>query len=283
MEWNHLFDWLEDLLPFENNMAVHLVIMLVGIALTYFAARFLLWFINSKILSRFFRKRKVDLGRQYALRQVVSYLIWALAVFAILEILGIGNVILASSAALLVGIGLGLQDTFKDLICGIVILVEGTVEIGDIIEIDGLVGEVKKIGLRVSKVNTRDNINIIVPNSRLVIDKVTNWSHEPTPTRFSIDVGVAYGTDVELAKKVLVDSALAHDKVLSTPVPTVQLIEFGSSSVDLRLLFFSHDYFPIEFVRSDIRFAIEQNFRKKGIQIPFPQMDLWVKNAEGLK
>lgn len=283
MIWQELKDWLVSVLPFGDEMTASLIMMVASIVLTYFGAKFLIWLINNKILSRFFRRKNVDLGRQYALRHVISYLIWALAVFTILEILGISNIILASSAALMVGIGLGLQDTFKDLICGIVILVEGTVKVGDFIEMDGKAGEVKKIGLRVSTVNTRDNIHVLIPNSKLVIDKVTNWSHETGPSRFSIQVGVAYGTDMQLAQSLLLQAAERHNKVLKEPKAQVQFKSFGDSSLNLELYFFSKEYFKIELVKSELRFQIDELFRENSIQIPFPQRDLWIKNPGDFK
>lgn len=146
----------------------------LGALIVILLAKFLLWLINQILLRRFFQQKQIDQGRQHALRQFLSYIIWALAVFIILDMIGISSMIWASSAALLVGVGLGLQDTFKDLISGIVILVEGTIEVGDIIEVDGLVARVNKIGLRTSHVETRDRVSILIPNSRLVVEKVIN-------------------------------------------------------------------------------------------------------------
>lgn len=283
MNWDEFTAWLEEKVPGLDLTYSDLLLSIIGILSTYFIAKFFIWLINKKILGRFFRKKNTDLGRQFALRQVVRYIIWALAVFSILEILGISNMILASSAALLVGIGLGLQDTFKDLISGFVILTEGTVEVGDILEVGGTIGVVTNIGLRVSKVDTRDKINIIIPNSKLVVDKVTNWSHDRTPTRFGIKVGVAYGSDLQKTKELLLRAAEENESVLSEPPPRIQFRDFGNSSLDLELFFFSNKFFGIEYIKSDLRFAIESLFKENGIQIPFPQRDLWIRNAEELK
>ncbi len=248
-----------------------------------FAAKLLIWAMKRILLDRYFRKRKVDSGRQLALKQFLSYIIWVMAVFAILELFNISSMIWASSAALLVGIGLGLQDTFKDIISGIIILMEGTVEVGDILEVDGLVARVVKIGLRTSKLETRDRVSILIPNSKLVVDKVTNWTHDEHPTRFNIRLGVAYGSDVPLVAKLLQAAANTHEKVLAEPAATVQFKNFGDSALEFDLLFFSSEFFGIDIVKSDIRFSIEKLFRDNGIEIPFPQRDVWVRNPEAFR
>lgn len=247
------------------------------------AAKLLILAMKRILLDRYFRTRKVDPGRQMALKQFLSYIIWVLAVFAVMELFNISSMIWASSAALLVGIGLGLQDTFKDIISGIIILVEGTVEVGDILEVDGFVARVVKIGLRTSKLETRDRVSILIPNSNLVVNKVTNWTHDDQPTRFKIHVGVAYGSDIPLVERLMVEAANNHENVLKEPATTVQFKNFGDSSLDFELLFFSTEFFGIDQVKSDIRFNIERLFRENGVEIPFPQRDVWVKNPEAFK
>ncbi len=262
------------------NLSVSHLLMAILILLS---AKLLIWSMKRILLDRYFRTRKVDPGRQMALKQFMSYIVWVLAVFAILELFNISSMVWASSAALLVGIGLGLQDTFKDIISGIIILVEGTVEVGDILEVDGIVARVVKIGLRTSKLETRDRVSILIPNSNLVVSKVTNWTHDDQPTRFKISVGVAYGSDVPLVQRLLVEATKHHEKVLKEPAASVQFKNFGDSSLDFELLFFSSEFFGIDQVKSDLRFNIERLFRDNGIEIPFPQRDVWVRNPEALK
>lgn len=251
--------------------------------LILFVAKLLIWAMKRIMLDRYFRNRKVDNGRQIALKQFLSYIIWVLAVFAIMELFNISSMVWASSAALLVGVGLGLQDTFKDIISGIIILVEGTVEVSDILEVDGIVARVVKIGLRTSKLETRDRVSILIPNSNLVTSKVTNWTHDDQPTRFSIRLGVAYGSDVPLVVRLLKEAANGHEEVLGTPPTAVQFKNFGDSALEFDLQFFSSEFFGIDQVKSDIRFSIEQLFRENGVEIPFPQRDVWVRNPEALK
>ncbi len=248
--------------------------------LIFLVAKLLTWAIRNFLLERYFKSKSLDKGRQIAIKQFLSYIVWVVAVFGILELFAISSMLLASSAALLVGIGLGLQDSFRDLISGIIILVEGTVEVGDVLEVDGIVARVSKIGLRVSKLETRDRVSILIPNSNLIVNKVTNWTHDDQPTRFNIKVGVAYGSDLALVTKLLIQSAEAHVLVLKEPPVAVQFKDFGDSSLDFELLFFTREFLRIEFLKSDIRYAVDKNFRENGIQIPFPQRDVWMRNLE---
>jgi len=259
------------------------VVGLLTAILILSAAKFFVWVLNSVVLEKFFSKKNVDIGRQFALKQFLSYIIWALAVFTVLEMMGVSSMLWASSAALLVGIGLGLQDTFKDLISGIVILIEGTVEVGDIIEVDSVVARVVSIGLRTSHVETRDRVVILIPNSRFVTEKVTNWSHNDSPTRFNISVGVAYGSDLELVGGLLLQAANSQSQVLKDPAPNYQFKNFGDSSLDFELYFFSDEFFRIEPIKSKIRMEIDRLFRENDVQIPFPQRDLWLRNPEALR
>ncbi len=257
-------------------------IALINILLVIFilaAARLTVWLAKRLLLPKFYARRKVDVGRQYAFTQFIVYFVYVGAVIWAMETLGMSlSVLLASSAALLVGIGLGLQDTFKDLVSGFVILVEGTVEVGDVIEVDGLVARVKRIGLRTSEVETRNNNTILIPNSKIIGEKVTNYTANDLPTKFSIRVGVAYKSDLDQVKKLMVEAVKKHPKILETPEPGVELINFGDSSLDMELDFFSNEVFRIEPVLSAIRFEIARLFRENGVEIPFPQREVWVKN-----
>lgn len=238
----------------------------------------------SKVLTRFFKKREVDSGRSYAFLQFVKYIVYTGAILEALNVLGIEfTVIWGGAAALMVGIGLGLQQTFNDLISGLILLVEGTVEVGDIVEANGVVGTVMDIGIRTSKIKSRDGIALLIPNSKLVGDSSTNWSHTVQTTRFQIKVGVAYSSDVQLVTTILLEAARSHPKVLKTPEPRVQFRDFGNSSLDFDLHIYSEELLGIEFVKSDIRYKIMELFRKNNIEIPFPQQDLWLRNPETLR
>ncbi|MEZ4932259.1 MAG: mechanosensitive ion channel [Saprospiraceae bacterium] len=261
----------------DNTISVYHILMAIMVLI---GARLLILFIRRTILNRFFRKRNVDVGRQYTIVTLLKYVIYTMAVLGAMQVLGIQlSVLLGGAAALLVGIGLGLQQTFNDLVSGIILLSEGTVEVGDILSIDGTIGTVSSIGIRTSKVETRDEISIIIPNSKLVVNNVINLSHNKNPTRFQVKVGVAYASDVELVTALLLQAAKSHKDVLKRPEPRVQFKDFGNSSLDFELHFYTNQFLRIEFIKSDIRFKIAELFRKNGVEIPFPQQDVWLRNA----
>jgi len=211
---------------------------------------------------------------------LVKYTVWVLVITICLQLLGINlTFLLAGSAALLVGLGLGLQQTFSDIVSGIIILMEGTIRVGDVLEVEGLVGRVAEINLRTSTVYSRNGMNVIVPNHRFINENVVNWSHNSLETRFTLNVGVAYGSDEHVVSNVLKKSALEHPMVITNdtehPV-VVRLIDFGNSSLDFEILFWSRNIFYIEQTKSEIRFTIVEGFRKAGIVIPFPQRDVHI-------
>ena len=241
-------------------------------------ARLFSWIIVQLILSQYYRSNKINVGSQYAFNQLLQYFIYIIAALMALEALGFTlTLVWGGAAALLVGVGLGLQETFKDLFSGVILLFERRAEVGDVVEVDGLIGTVKRIGVRTSLVETRDNIVVIVPNSRLIVQHFVNWSHNDNKARFYIKVGVAYGSDTELVKQLLLDIARSNADVIRHPAPFVRFIDFGNSALDFELHFWSHEFIRIENVKSDMRFKIDQAFRENGVTIPFPQRDVWMK------
>lgn len=214
-------------------------------------------------------------GRSQSLTQIFKYIVYILGFTFAVNSLGIEmNFILGVFATLGLGIGFALQDVFKDLISGIIILFEGNVTVGDILEVDGLVGTVKEIKLRTSLIKTRDGIYIVVPNNRVVNEKVINWSTHTKLTRFNIIVGVAYGSDVDKVKELLLQAACDHELVSKRPSPVVMFNDFGDSALIFQLNFWIVDTWKTEFIKSDLRFTIDKLFRENNIQIPFPQRDV---------
>jgi small-conductance mechanosensitive channel len=236
-----------------------------------------------ELIKRLFRKqaarKNIDVGKSHAILQLLRYILWITAIVTCLDIIGINiTIFLAGSAALLVGLGLGLQHVFQDFIAGIILLFEGSIKVGDIVEIEEqTVGRVKEIGLRTSKIETRNNIIMIIPNSKFITDNVINWSHIEKKSRFSVSVGVAYGSDVELVRDVLISCANEHNEVSKKPSAFVKFEDFGESSLDFELYFWTSNNFGVEIIKSDLRFMIDKKFRENGIQIPFPQRDLHMK------
>lgn len=256
---------------------------LVSILMIIVVTKFVLWLIK-KALYRSERSVRMDVGTTYALYQIIRYIIWVLAIGLLLETIGVKvTLLLAGSAALLVGVGLGLQQTFNDIISGIILLSERSIKVDDVLEIDGDVVKIQSIGLRTSKGLNRDDISIIIPNSLITTNKVINWSHQSEKTRFRIDIGVAYGSDVDKVIRILEDSAFEHPDIADRKLVEGRLAGFGNSSIDFQVLFFSKNIFRISKVKSDIRRIINKKFIENGITIPFPQMDLHVKSNDTLK
>jgi len=245
-----------------------------------FIARVLLWVIH-KTLFRKSRNEKLDTGNAYASYQIIKYIVWIIVIGIILETIGVKvTVLIAGSAALLVGVGLGLQQTFNDIISGIILLSERSIKIHDILEIDGDIVEIQHIGLRTSKGLNRDEISVIIPNSLITTNKVINWSHQAKKTRFKVNVGVAYGSDVDLVIKVLEQSVIDHPDIIERNLTEARFMDFGDSSLNFQILFFSENVFRIEKVKSDLRRIINRKFIENDIRIPFPQLDLHVKSGE---
>lgn len=257
----------------------HLIIVAIIILLTR-----LIIFGFRTILTRMVKNETLDARNSQSFQLLFKYFIWIIAFVLILETIGVKvTILLAGSAALLVGLGLGLQQIFSDIVSGIFLLVEGSVKIGDIMEVDGgLIGKVTKINLRTSEIQTREGIIIIVPNHKFIVENVVNWSHNATLTRFSVTVGVAYGSDPELVKRILLECVeenkdVTHNKMNQA---VVRLVNFGDSSLDFQVLFWSRNGFLIENTKSDLRFSIVHKFKENGIEIPFPQRDLHVKSGK---
>lgn len=248
---------------------------LLSIAGIIVVTRVLVWIARKTLYARL---RRTDEGNAYALFQIIRYIFYVIAFALILETIGLKlTFLLAGSAALLVGVGLGLQQTFLDFISGIILLTEGSIKIGDVLEVDGEIIMMQSIGLRTSKGLTRNDINIIIPNSQITNNKLINWSHQSELTRFDINVGVAYGSDVELVTRLLEESAREHPEVQDSGSVLVFFKDFGNSSLDFQLFFFSSNVFRIERVKSDIRRAINRKFIENGVTIPFPQVDVHMK------
>ncbi|MCB0734532.1 MAG: mechanosensitive ion channel [Bacteroidetes bacterium] len=259
---------------FTYNKSEILVLDVAESVLIILLAYLLLRWIK-KILLRAYRKDRLTVGQQFAYYQLSKYFIGAITVILVLASIKVDlKGLWLGSAALLVGVGFGIQQLFNDLLSGFLLLFENTVRVGDIVEVDGMVCRVKEIGIRTSRVKNRDGIVVVLPNSKIVSNSVINWTTESRLTRFTVSVGVAYGSPVDQVRNILLDCAARHNEVSKSPKPICRFVDFGDSSLDFDLLFWSKNNFRIEDVKSDIRFMIDNEFRKQGIRIPFPQRDV---------
>jgi len=211
--------------------------------------------------------------------KLIKYILWILTVIIAMNAIGLNlTFVMAGSAALLVGVGIGMQNIFNDVISGFFLLFEQNLKINDVVEVDGVVGTVKDIGMRTSRILTRDNIEMIVPNSKFISEKVVNWSYNDAKTRFFIKIGVAYGSDINLVKNILLEIAAKHTEILKEPLPRVFFRDFGDSSLNFELAFWTANSLENEVIKSDLRFELNQRFIENNIQIPFPQRDIHLIN-----
>ena len=228
-----------------------------------------------RILKQKEEKNIIDKGNGTAVYQIVKYILWVIAVIVVLQASGVNiSVILAGSAALLVGLGMGIQNLFNDVVSGIILLVERPLKVNDIVQVDEIVGEVLHIGIRTTTVFSRDGISLEVPNSKFTSEKIINWTKVKNITRFNIEIGVAYGSDVQLVIDSLLSCVKNQKGVSSINEPFVRFNNFGDSALEFQLYFWSYQNIGIEDIKSDLRISIDKIFRKNNISIPFPQRDI---------
>ncbi|MEO6290450.1 MAG: mechanosensitive ion channel domain-containing protein [Ginsengibacter sp.] len=235
-------------------------------------------FLLKMIKKAMFRTKKIDMAKKYAIYNLIKYCILVFSFVIGFELLGFNiSVLIAGSAALLVGLGLGLQNLFSDFISGIILLVDSTVKVNDIIEVNGLVCKVQEINLRTTMVLTRDDKYIILPNSDLTRNQLINWTHSDITSRFEVKIGVDYTSDVSLVMKILKEAADCQEGVLKDPVPFIRFSDYGESSLNFSIFFWSEEVFRVENIMSAMRVRIFELFRENNITIPFPQRVLHVK------
>ncbi|GAB4014273.1 MAG: mechanosensitive ion channel [Bdellovibrio sp.] len=248
------------------SLVTAIAIFIVGVKVSKLAER---------VVGNFFDDKGVEKGVRASAERITRYIIIVIAIFMSLDTIGISLKSLAAiGAVLMVGIGFGLQNIAQNFISGLIILLERPVRVGDIIRVGDISGKITDISARYTVVQTRDDVSIIVPNSQLISEQVTSQTFNTEFIRFPVDVGVAYGSDTRLVEKLLYQVASEHPSVLKEPAPSVFFTDFGESSLDFRLLVWIEDIWHHEKILSDIRFAIDDIFRKNNIQIPFPQRDL---------
>ncbi|MBT8284162.1 MAG: mechanosensitive ion channel [Flavobacteriaceae bacterium] len=216
-----------------------------------------------------------DKNKFVSIFSFLKYLFYILVISVILHSSGVNlTVLLTASAALFVGLGFALQTLFQDIISGVMMILDQSIHVGDIIEVEGKVGRVFEIRLRSTRALTRDDKVLIIPNHIFLTNTIYNYTQNHNTTRESLVVGVAYGSDVQLVTKILEEIAMDQMGVLKNPPPFVQFDDFGDSALVFSLNFFIEDGFRVPRMRSEMRYKIDDQFRKKGVTIPFPQRDV---------
>ncbi|MCK5906444.1 MAG: mechanosensitive ion channel, partial [Flavobacteriales bacterium] len=251
-----------------------------------FSFFFVIWLslVSSRIIKSLLEedilpKMEVETGLLHTISMIVKYSIVTMGFFIAMSVAGIpfGQMAIVFSA-FGVGIGFGLQNIFNNLVSGFILLFERPIKIGDTVEVGTLIGQVKSIGIRSSKVRTFDGAEIIVPNGNLISNEVINWTLSDRKRRVEIIVGISYNSDPHLAKDIFMEVLKKHPQIVSNPEPDVYFRDLGESSLDFRLLFWTYkDWIK---VKSDIIFDVFDALKEAGIEIPFPQQDLHLRSID---
>lgn len=266
-------------LPFFNDR-VSVGRVVIGIAVVLLtlslAGRF-----SSLLDRRLAKRRHIDPGLRYTIARLVRYLFVIVGVLIALKQFSIDLTSIAVLfTALSVGIGFGLQYIASDIVSGFILLFERPVRIGDRITIGEDEGDVEAINLRTTLVMTNDRVAIIVPNSRLVSQRVINWSFGDPRARIAIPISVATTSDVDLVSRTLLLAAEGVEHVLTDPPPKVQFLRFGEYSLDFRLLVWTRHPSRHPQIKSDINYRIERLFRERHIEIPYPTQEFLLKGVD---
>ena len=254
----------------ENvTFTVKSILIIVAI---FFATSIILRLIRTVVTRKI---REQDRGKFITVFSFAKYFIFVILFLVILGNNGVElTAVFTSAAALLIGVGLALQTFFQDIISGIMILTDQSVNVGDVIQVEDKIGKVTRINLRTTKAVTIENKVLIIPNHLYLTNTLFNWTQNGATTRESVDVGVSYGSDVELVKKTLLQAADNVEGIKSSPEPTVLFTDFADSSLNFKIVVSVGDSFHTPITLSNLRFEINKLFKENEITIPFPQRDV---------
>ncbi len=262
--------------PVSLRSIVELIVLFMAILIV---ARSFTNFLKERLLV----KLGIDEGNREAIAVILRYLIVALGVIFAIQSIGVNLASLAVVAGGLgVGIGFGIQDLTTNFVSGLTLLLDRPVKVGDFVELEGLMGIVKKITIRSTIVQTTDDSSVIVPNSTIISNKIVNWSYESSLLCLRLSIEVAENSDPLLVTETLLNIAYAEAGVLYEPTPKVLFVEFGEDSFKFELLVWTDKPVEREFIKSSLNFAIQYNFRQQGIDFPFNDRDLYLRNPEVL-
>lgn len=245
-----------------------LLLILTAIIVVSFLLKLVRRIVNSKLPEE-------DKNKFNSIFGFLKYLFYILAIVTVLHTSGIDlTVFLTASAALFVGLGFALQYLFQDIISGILIILDQSLHVGDIIEVDDKVGKVLEIRLRTTRAITRDDKVVVIPNHIFLTNSIFNYTQNHKTTREKVSVGVSYSSDILLVTQILETVADQQKGVLKNPKPFVLFDNFGDSSLDFSLHFSINDSFTDPKLKSEIRYKIAAAFKENDISIPFPQRDV---------
>ena len=280
--FNSVWDLLQKPIFTVSGQEISIVSIFYFLVIIFFSivlARLLIRFLRRKVYSRM----EIEKGAQGALSRLVKYVVVIIGVMIGLQMLGVNLSVLAFLGGLLgVGIGFGLQNVFLNFACGLILLFEKPVKVGDIIEFNGEFGTVKDIGFRSTLIDTPDNESLIVPNSMLVTDQVTNLTHgDKENLRVHIPIGVAYGTDIDRVDEILLGIVKGEEGILAEPPPRVVFTEHGDSALGFDLVVWVDSPRSRLTVKDRVRREIDRKFNEEGIEMPYPTRDVYLFLEDG--
>ncbi|MFI3157398.1 MAG: mechanosensitive ion channel [Methylococcaceae bacterium] len=227
-----------------------------------------------------FRRLSIEAGGRYAVNQLAKYVLFSIGFISMAnELGGSWSQVQWLVAALSVGLGFGLQEIFANMVSGIILLFERPIRIGDTVTIGNVTGKVSRIHMRATTLIDMDQKDLIVPNKNFITSQLTNWTLSDPITRLVIPVGIAYGSDVELAHKIMLDTVSSTPMVLADPQPSVLLVGFGDSSLNFSICIFISELLNRLQVTHDVHIRLEKALREHKIEIPFPQRDIRVRSV----
>ena len=262
----------------ETKITVGLVLAAVAILYGAFVVS---WAVQTVFMEEVLRRRHVELGVRMSMARLVHYVLILVGFMIALSALGfdLKNITILGGA-LGIGIGFGLQTVVSNFVCGLILLFERPLKVGDVIELGDQRGKVKKLGLRATVVETFDQAEVVVPNNDLISNQVINWTLADRRMRLTVPVGVAYGSDIALVMKTLAEIAEENATVLKDPAPQILFATLGASSLDFDFRVWIADYTDRRQVQSELLLEIDRRFRELDIEIPFPQTDLHVRSMD---
>ena len=267
-----------NLLADDNRVSLQdLLVSIIIFILTFVAARNIPGLLEITVLDHL----NIKSGAAFALTTTVRYIIVLLGVIWAFSNIGVTwSSIQWIAAAVTLGIGFGLQEVFANFVAGLILLYERPIRLGDVVTVGEVSGRVTEIKIRATTVLQFNNHELIVPNKEFITGQLINWTLSNNIIRAEVDVGVAYGSDTELVKKVLLEVASNHPKVLKTPATDVLFISFGASSLDFKLRTYVAGYNDLISTQSELHFQVNKAFEQADIEISFPQQDLHIKSME---
>ena len=262
--------------PVSLQSLGELIVLFIAILVI---SRFFTVFLKERLLVRL----GIDEGNREAIAVIIGYLIVALGAIVAIQSIGFNLASFAVVAGGLgVGLGFGIQDLTTNFVSGLTLLLDRPVKVGDFVELEGLMGIVKKISIRSTIIQTNDDSSVIVPNSKMISDKIVNWSYENSLLCLRVPVEVPENSNPLLVTETLLNIAYAEAGVLYEPNPKVLFVEFGDDSFKFELLVWTDRPTQREVIKSSLNFAIEYNFRHQKIEVPFNDGEIYLQNSEVL-